>query len=118
VDIADNGRIALEMIDASEAGANDASASKAGAKPYDLLVTDMQMPEMDGYTLARTLRERGSRLAVIALTAHAMAEDRQKCIDSGCDDYATKPIEKAKLLATCAAWMGKASDEPRVRTAA
>jgi len=99
VEVADNGRIALEMIDKSE----------ANSKPYDLLLTDMQMPEMDGYTLARTLRDRGSRLSIVALTAHAMAEDRQKCIDSGCDDYATKPIEKSKLLATCAAWMGKAT---------
>jgi len=105
VDIADNGRIALEMIDQSE----------AGTKPYDLLLTDMQMPEMDGYTLARTLRDRGSRLAIVALTAHAMAEDRAKCTDAGCDDYATKPIEKTKLLTTCADWMGKAN---KARTAA
>ena len=98
VDIADNGRIALEMIDKNE----------ANGTPYDLLLTDMQMPEMDGYTLARTLRARGSRLPIVALTAHAMAEDRHKCLDSGCDDYATKPIEKKKLLATCSAWIGKA----------
>ena len=108
VDIADNGRIALEMIDRSE----------ADKKPYDLLLTDMQMPEMDGYTLARTLRDRGSRLAIVALTAHAMAEDRQKCLDSGCDDYATKPIENAKLLTTCADWIGKASNIHVARRAA
>jgi len=108
VDIADNGRIALEMIDRSEADKNR----------YDLLLTDMQMPEMDGYTLARTLRERESSLAIVALTAHAMAEDRQKCLDSGCDDYATKPIEKAKLLTTCADWIGKASNIHVARRAA
>ena len=97
VDIADNGRIAMEKID---------NAAGAGT-PYDLLLTDMQMPEMDGYTLARTLRQRGSTLAIIALTAHAMAEDRDKCLNAGCDDYATKPIDKHRLRATCAAWMGK-----------
>jgi CheY-like chemotaxis protein len=97
VDIADNGRIALRMIE---------EAAKAG-RPYGLLLTDMQMPEMDGYTLALTLRKRGSTLAIIALTAHAMAEDRAKCLNAGCDDYATKPIEKAALLATCAAWISK-----------
>jgi len=108
VDVADNGRIALEMIDTSE----------VGTKPYDLLLTDMQMPEMDGYTLARTLRNRGSRLPIVALTAHAMAEDRQKCIDSGCDGYATKPVERLKLLAACADWMGKSSTARPARAAA
>ena len=96
VTIADNGRIALEMID----------KAAADGTPYDLLLTDMQMPEMDGYTLARTLRERGSTIPIVALTAHAMAEDKASCIAAGCDDYASKPVDKAKLLAVCAAWMG------------
>jgi len=98
VDVAENGLIALEKI----------RHSQAAGKPYDLLLTDMQMPEMDGYTLARTLRSAGSTLAVVALTAHAMAEDRAKCHAAGCDDYATKPIDKASLLSTCAKWMGQA----------
>lgn len=97
VEVADNGRTALEKIEMAE----------AAGKTFDLLVSDMQMPEMDGYTLARTLRERGSTLAIIALTAHAMAEDKDKCTAAGCDDYATKPIDKARLLVMCAAWMGK-----------
>ena len=95
VEIAENGRIALDMIE------------QAGEDGYDILLTDMQMPEVDGYTLARTLRERGSRVPIIALTAHAMAEDRRKCLEAGCDDYASKPIERAALIATCAAWIGK-----------
>ena len=95
VTIAANGRIALQLI---------GQAARDGA-PYDLLITDMQMPEMDGYTLARTLRHNGSPMPVIALTAHAMAEDRQKCLAAGCDDYASKPIEKLQLLRTCARWL-------------
>jgi CheY-like chemotaxis protein len=104
VSIADNGRIALEMIE----------AAAAAGKPFDLLLTDMQMPEMDGYTLSRTLRQRGSRLRIVALTAHAMAEDRDKCTAAGCDDYASKPIDKLALLATCARWMAApaAADVP------
>ena len=108
VAIADNGQIALRMID----------AATAQGSPYDLLLTDMQMPEMDGYTLARTLRRRGSTLPIVALTAHAMAEDRQRCLDAGCDDYASKPIEKRNLLATCAAWIGRTSGSLPERNAA
>lgn len=100
IDLADNGEIALQMI--------DAAASEG--RPYDLLLTDMQMPQMDGYTLARTLRTRGSRLPIVALTAHAMSEDRLKCVNAGCDDYASKPIAKDKLLAVCERWLGRTSD--------
>jgi PAS domain S-box-containing protein len=97
VQIAENGRIALEQLEAAE----------AEGRPFGLLLTDMQMPEMDGYTLARTLRERGSGIAIVALTAHAMAEDRAKCIDAGCDDYTTKPIDRNELLEACTRWIGR-----------
>jgi CheY-like chemotaxis protein len=69
----------------------------------------MQMPEMDGYTLARTVRHRGSTIGIVALTAHAMAEDRQKCLDAGCNGYATKPIDRVELVSTCARWMSQTS---------
>ncbi|MCY2983909.1 MAG: PAS domain S-box protein [Planctomycetota bacterium] len=95
VDIAENGRIALEMIEKLQA---------TGEK-YDLLVTDVQMPEMDGHALARELRQRGSRIPIIALTAHAMTDDRQRCLDAGCNAYQSKPIDKLQLLSTCAEWL-------------
>jgi signal transduction histidine kinase/ActR/RegA family two-component response regulator len=100
LDTAENGRVALAMLEKAE----------REGRPYDLLVSDMQMPEMDGYTLARTLRERGNRIAIVALTAHAMSEDRQQCIDAGCDDYAAKPIDKNELLSRCARWVGDFRD--------
>src|SRR5262249_30301445 len=99
LDIAPNGRAALEMLE------SDANANAADRAPYNLLITDMQMPEMDGYTLARTIRQRGGAIPIIALTAHAMADDRAKCIEAGCDDYISKPINKAELLEKCAALM-------------
>jgi CheY-like chemotaxis protein len=76
----------------------------------------MQMPEMDGYTLAATLRERGSRMPIIALTAHAMADDRRRCTDAGCDEYASKPIDKDRMVEVCAQWMGRSSTRTRTES--
>ena len=101
VDVAANGRIALEMLRAAQE-----------CVPYDLLLTDMQMPEMDGYTLARTVRAQGIEVPIVALTAHAMKEDREKCLEAGCNDYASKPVERELLLKTCARWMEAASTNP------
>lgn len=98
VEVADNGRIALDKLRAALSTGN----------PFDVLVTDMQMPEMDGYTLSRTLRQEGCQIPILALTAHAMADDRQKCIDAGCDDYASKPIDRQAVLTAIATLLNKA----------
>jgi PAS domain S-box-containing protein len=95
VDVAENGRVAMELID---------KADQAG-KPYELILMDMQMPECDGYTAARTLRAVGNNTPIIALTAHAMPEDRAKCLAAGCNDYTTKPVDRATLIAICATWL-------------
>ena len=95
VDVADNGVIACQKFLEAET-ANE---------PYDLLLTDMQMPEMDGYTLARNFRQSGATLPIIALTAHAMSDDRQKCLDAGCDDYLSKPINSKILGQTILHWL-------------
>ncbi len=69
--------------------------------PCDLLITDMQMPELDGYGLARLLRVKSSNLPILALTAHAMVDDARRCIDAGCDAYLSKPVARDALIRAC-----------------
>ncbi|HZK80950.1 MAG TPA: response regulator, partial [Humisphaera sp.] len=81
--IAANGRAAVDQVK---------------ARKFDLVLMDMQMPEMDGYSATRTLRQLGHTVPIIALTANAMAEDRVRCLEAGCSEYLSKPISRAQLL--------------------
>jgi CheY-like chemotaxis protein len=72
----------------------------ASAESPDLILMDMSLPVIDGWEAARRVRENEAtrKIPVIALTAHAMAGDREKAIEAGCDDYDTKPVEITRLL--------------------
>jgi len=88
VTTADNGQLAIEAF----------AAAKSAGSPFKVVLMDMQMPVMDGYTATKNLRSMGIATPVIALTAHAMPGDREKCINAGCNDYATKPIKPKELI--------------------
>jgi CheY-like chemotaxis protein/HPt (histidine-containing phosphotransfer) domain-containing protein len=87
VKMADNGKVAVQLV---------------RDLPFDVVLMDMQMPVLDGYAATRQLRQNGFHGPVIALTAHAMKGDRDKCEAAGCDGYLTKPIDTKKLLRTVA----------------
>lgn len=102
VDVAGNGREALDLLE---------------TKDYDLVLMDCMMPEMTGYDVTAVIRDHASHvrdhdIPVIALTANAFLEDRDKCIACGMNDYLAKPLEIAKLLAVLEKW---AAPAPPVR---
>ncbi|MCA9245443.1 MAG: response regulator, partial [Phycisphaerales bacterium] len=93
-------------------GCDRALEARAAGRPFDVILMDMQMPVMDGYAATRQLRDREYAGPVIALTAHAMVEDRQKCRDAGCDDFATKPINRTGLVQMVARWAHEPHRQP------
>ncbi|MCD6068528.1 MAG: histidine kinase [Bacteroidetes bacterium] len=92
---ADNGINSLEMLEQH--------------KSIDIVLMDIMMPEMDGYEAMRRIRaqEKFRQLPVIALTAKAMKDDKQKCIDAGANDYITKPVDVERLLSLMRVWLSK-----------
>ncbi|MBM4127223.1 MAG: PAS domain S-box protein [Nitrospira sp.] len=95
VDVVGNGREAVEA---------------SGRIPYDLVFMDCQMPEMDGFEAAKAIRarERGvGHLPIVAMTANAMQEDRQRCLEAGMDDYLSKPVASKSLADTLNRWLSQ-----------
>ncbi len=87
-------KLGLEVTIASD---GIEAVEKAFANKYDLIFMDIQMPNLDGYEAVTILRKEGVKTPIVAMTAHAMKGDAEKCIDAGCDDYLSKPIERFLL---------------------
>ena len=101
-------RLVLEEagVRVSEAQNGQIAVDKALQESFDVILMDMQMPVMDGYTATRTLRQRGKRMPIVALTAHAMKGFEREILEAGCTHYLTKPVDIDALLRTLAELLG------------
>lgn len=90
IDIVFNGREAIDLL----------GKQLSEGKQYDLILMDMQMPVMTGFEATREIRRRGIDIPIVALTAYAMDEDKQRCLDVGCTDFQAKPVLRNELLNT------------------
>ena len=99
VDVAENGRVACE-------------AMEARGGDYAAILMDVQMPEMDGFTATRIIRRNwpAGRLPIVAMTAHAHEEEKQRCREAGMDDHVAKPVDPAALVATLNRWLKPRGD--------
>ena len=106
VDVAANGKEVIELL---------------ALLPYDLVFMDCEMPEMDGYAATAEIRRRnvgGRRIPIVAMTAHAMEGDRERCLAAGMDDYITKPVDPAAIAAVLRRWIRPPGDQPGVEPTA
>ncbi len=98
---ADNGQVGVEL----------ALAAVEEGSPFRVILMDVQMPVLDGYEATRRLRAADYTGPIIALTAHALPSERNRCLEAGCDAFATKPIERLVLLETIALHLAKPPGE-------
>ena len=102
VEVAENGLVGCER----------AWQAERDGRPFDVVLMDMQMPVLDGYQATQRLRSEGYVRPIVALTAHAMKEDRDKCLAAGCTDYITKPLDRRLLLELCRRLAGEGPKAP------
>jgi len=99
------------QVDLAENG--EEGLNKARARPFDAILMDLQLPMMNGIEATQALRQSGQRTPIIALTAHAMSDVRDKCLSAGFDDYMTKPIHASALIDALQKYRGKTASAVR-----
>ncbi len=119
--LVEDGKINRKLVTAllAEVGIDDVTTAEDGAAGvqaalsdrFDIILMDMQMPVLDGYGATRRLREAGVDTPIIALTAHAMKGDQEKCVAAGCSDYLAKPIFRDSLFGMLAKWSRRPCEE-------
>jgi CheY-like chemotaxis protein len=87
------------------AGGGREALEAAAQAPYDLILMDLRLPDLDGLAVTRTLRSLGVKTPIVALTANSFEEDRQACLAAGMDDFLTKPLAPAALRAVLHRWI-------------
>lgn len=92
-------RLQRRGFDVTQASGGKLAVLQATSDAPDLILMDMNMPELDGWEATRLIRSQSLTMPIIGLTAHAMPGDRERAIESGCTDYHTKPVELDRLLA-------------------
>jgi CheY-like chemotaxis protein len=95
--VVENGRQAVAL----------AQEADARGSPFDLVLMDMEMPELDGYEATRILREQGYAAPIVALTAHAMAGQAERCLELGCNQFMSKPVDRRALVAMVGGFVGR-----------
>ncbi len=105
-------KILLEKMGLNVVLAQDGNeaVNAVSQQDFDIVLMDIQMPHMNGYDATRQLRKQGFSKPIIAVTAHAMNGDKEKCIEAGCDDYLPKPIDRNHLTEILTKYLAKASD--------
>jgi signal transduction histidine kinase/ActR/RegA family two-component response regulator len=100
VAVAEDGQVAVEKV----------LQARTNGRPFDCVLMDMQMPVLDGYAATGQIRAAGCRLPIIALTAHAMRGDKERCLDAGCNDYIAKPVNRIELVERMACYLPASSN--------
>jgi len=97
VDVVENGQLAIDL----------ALKAHGAGQPYDVILMDMIMPQKDGFTATRQLREAGYTGPIVALTGNTGGSAKKECLAAGCDDFASKPVDRDTLVAIVRRWTGQ-----------